>query len=157
MASFDDIEHKLEIAIKAARTGGEYLVQNRFTVLQKFMKGEEGDFATQLDLSVEKIIKDIFLVNFPEIPILGEETGLSGVKSEKNSDQCWYIDPLDGTKAFFRGNVAFVSISISLATKNELLIGVIYNPFTNTLYSATYNTETLINGTPITNVNFPDK
>ena len=157
MISFNDIEYKLDIAIKAARTGGEFLVQNRFAVLQKFMKGEEGDFATYLDLSVEKIIKNIFLTTFPEIPIIGEETGLSGQKPEKDTDQCWYIDPLDGTKAFFRGNVAFVSISIALATKNEILLGVVYNPFTQTIYSATSNSTTLINGRSITASSFPEK
>lgn len=149
-----ELLEKLDVACQAVRTAGEFLLQNRFTALKKFMKGDEGDFATQLDLSTEKVIKDILRVKYPEIPIIGEETGLTG---KEHAKEIWFVDPLDGTKAFFQGNVGFTAVSVALTTSKEVLVGAVYNPFTDTLYSATKDSPSTINNHPIDRNLFPEK
>ncbi|OLS28108.1 MAG: Inositol-1-monophosphatase [Candidatus Heimdallarchaeota archaeon LC_3] len=150
-----ELQEKLEVACQAVRTAGEFLLQNRFTPLKKYMKNfEENDFATQLDISTEKVIKDILLVKYPDIPIIGEETGLTG---KENAKETWFVDPLDGTKAFFQGNVGFTSVSVALTTTQEVLVGAVYNPFTDTLYSATKDSSSTINNHLINKNIFPEK
>ncbi|MFW9927811.1 MAG: inositol monophosphatase family protein [Candidatus Thorarchaeota archaeon] len=149
-----ELQEKLDVACQAVKTAGEYLLQNRFTALIKYMKGNEGDFATQLDLSTEKVIKDILLVKFPDIPIIGEETGRTGFGT---SEEMWFVDPLDGTKAFFQGNIAFTAVSIALTRKNEVILGVVFNPFTDTLYVATKQSPTTVNGVLVDQELFPKK
>ncbi|HKZ40892.1 MAG TPA: inositol monophosphatase [Candidatus Hodarchaeales archaeon] len=137
-----ELEMRLVVAREAVKAAGMILLQNRFEVFKKLAKGNYGDFTTELDLELEKIIKDTLLTGFPSIPVIGEETGLTGGET---SEEVWYVDPLDGTKAFFKGNVAFVSVSICLVRRNNVSIGVVFNPFTDTLYAATSETPTTIN------------
>jgi myo-inositol-1(or 4)-monophosphatase len=148
-----ELQNKLDVACQAVRTAGEFLLQNRFTALKKYMKGDDGDFATELDLSTEKVIKDILQVKYPDIPIIGEETGLTGKKQGK---EIWFVDPLDGTKAFFQGNVAFTSVSVALTTSEEVLVGAVFNPFTDTLYAATKDSKTTVNNHEVNSGLFPD-
>ncbi|MHA1207445.1 MAG: inositol monophosphatase family protein [Candidatus Hodarchaeales archaeon] len=58
----------------------------------------------------------------------------------------WFIDPLDGTKAFLRGNLAFVCMSIAAWDETGLLAGVVYNPFTDMLYSSAKSSSVYLNG-----------
>jgi len=62
------------------------------------------------------------------------------------SDNIWFIDPLDGTKAFLRGNLAFVCMSIAAWDETGLLAGVVYNPFTDMLYSSAKSSSAYLNG-----------
>lgn len=140
------MDEKLQIAIQAVKTGGKLLRDNRHTPLEKKMKSHN-DFATQLDIECEDVIKKILLEHFPDIPIVAEESGLTKQKgTNKKSSSFWYVDPLDGTKAFFNGNIAFTTISISLASSKGAKIAVIYNPFTDTLYTASTSSPAQING-----------
>ena len=54
---------------------------------------------------------------------------------ENNSDYVWYIDPLDGTMNFANG-IPLFAISIALACQNELKVGVVYNPISDSMFCA---------------------
>ena len=134
----------LKVAEEAALQGGkhikeEYFKNNELVIREK----KKNDFVTNLDIESEKIIKTIIKQFNPNARIIGEEEGTEGKDTESIA---WFVDPLDGTGAFIRSNVAFVSVSVAAVDNDtkEVLAGAIYNPFTDMLYTASEN-ESLFN------------
>jgi len=141
-----DFENYRLIAEQAARIAGSFLRLMSFKDLQIFRKGEN-DVYTNFDTESERLIKNHILMHFPNHLIQSEE---SQINLETFPDNViWFIDPLDGTKAFLRGNFAFVSMSIAAWDQNGLIAGVVYNPFTDMLYSAARKGAVRLNGSPL--------
>ena len=91
---------------------------------------------TQVDKECEQVILSYLLPTCEEydLAMLTEETEDDGSRFEK--DYFWCVDPIDGTLAFIRNEPDF-SVSIALVSKEgEPVIGVIYDPSTETLYHA---------------------
>ena len=131
------------VAEEAAKMAGSFLRLMSFKDLQVFRKGDS-DVTTNFDLESERLIKNHITMHFPDHALLAEETSAD---SEIRSDTItWFIDPLDGTKAFLRGNFAFVCMSIAAWDNSGLLAGVVYNPFTDMLYSTAKNSPVYLNG-----------
>jgi myo-inositol-1(or 4)-monophosphatase len=132
------------VAEEAARMAGSFLRLMSFKDLQMFRKGV-GDVTTNFDLESERLIKNHILMHFPDHTLQAEE---SASEDPLSSDSVtWFIDPLDGTKAFLRGNLAFVCMSIAAWDETGLLAGVVYNPFTDMLYSTAKDNSVFLNGT----------
>jgi myo-inositol-1(or 4)-monophosphatase len=119
---------ELEIAIQAAKEAGK--------VLEKYFEAEilreykdDNSVVTLADKEAEDVIKKIILENFPDHSILGEETGLT----QNGADYKWYIDPLDGTSNFANG-IPLFAVSLALEHKGEIIVGVITNPATETIF-----------------------
>src|SRR6185369_13665627 len=75
--------------------------QCRPLILQQAGKSEytdkqDGSPVTETDVEVEKTVQAALKQRFPNLPVLGEETGYS----DDLPDPCWLIDPIDGTKSF---------------------------------------------------------
>lgn len=79
---------------------------------------------------------------------IGEETTSSGVKAEFTDDPTWIIDPVDGTLNFVHG-YPNVCVSIGLAIDKELVLGIIYVPVPNLMFTATKGKGAFLNGKPI--------
>ena len=92
-------------------------------------KGREGDLVTNVDLEVEKKIKDYLIDQTPRITIIAEESG----QSNKSSDLTWCIDPLDGTTNYSHG-YPFFGTSIGLVYKGIPILGAVSIPYLNELY-----------------------
>ena len=58
------------------------------------------------------------------------------------------MDPLDGTKEFIEGVPHFV-VSIALVENGQPIIGVLYNPVTGEIFTATQEKGACLNGEPI--------
>ncbi|MCK4848909.1 MAG: inositol monophosphatase family protein [Candidatus Heimdallarchaeota archaeon] len=132
-----------KVAEEAARMAGSFLRLMSFKDLQVFRKGK-GDVTTNFDLESERLIKNHILMHFPDHTLLAEES--VGDKKLSSDSITWFIDPLDGTKAFLRGNLAFVCMSIAAWDKTGLLAGVVYNPFTDMLYATAKSRSVYLNG-----------
>ena len=121
----------LEIAKNSALIGNEILKNNYKKIQTISSKGRKGDLVTNVDLEVEKKIKQYLLEETPNISINAEESG----KLNKSSDLTWCIDPLDGTTNYSHG-YPFFGTSIGLLYKNKPILGAISVPYINELYSA---------------------
>lgn len=119
-----------EIALKAALKAGEILRTNFPSELNVEGKGVH-DIVTESDRESEQAILSILKRHFPDHSIIAEESGTH----QTGSDYTWYVDPLDGTSNFATGNPYF-SVSIALAYKREVILGIVYNPIVNELYTA---------------------
>lgn len=88
------------------------------------------DLATQYDTLIEQRISSALSSLFPDHAIHGEEiTHIS-----RESDYAWYIDPIDGTK-YFAADIPLFSVSLGLTKAKQPVLGVIYNPVSNQMYS----------------------
>jgi myo-inositol-1(or 4)-monophosphatase len=129
MEKIKDIELRRDIAIQSAKQAGKLLLDNFGKVKQIKEKGHR-QLVTELDLEAEKIIKDLIIKNFPQENIISEENPL-----KKDSDFSWIIDPLDGTHNYIH-NIDIFGVSVALAYKKEVVLGVIYMPVEDELYFA---------------------
>lgn len=137
----------IEIAIEAARTAGKFLKDNLGkikSVEEKF--GQEKNLVTEIDKKSEQIIIDIIHRHFPEHQILGEEGGGRG---DGSSGYKWVIDPLDGTTNYTHGFPVFC-VSIGVEFNGEIVIGVIYDPNFDDLFTAEKGKGAFLNGEKLT-------
>jgi myo-inositol-1(or 4)-monophosphatase len=135
----------LEAAIEIAREAGAILCEEFHRPLQISYKGEV-DLVTQADKRSEKAIVAKLAKYFPDHAIVGEEG--TRVESASGSEFRWHVDPLDGTTNFAHGYPCF-SVSIGLAQNDELLAGVVFNPFYNELFAAARGQGARLNGKKI--------
>jgi len=131
--------HELEVAILAAKEAGKVLEKYFDTEILKEYK-EDDTPVTKADREAEDVIKKIIYDNFPEHSIIGEETG----HTKKQESYTWHIDPLDGTRNFANG-IPFFGVSIALAKDSDLIVGVVYNPVTQSLFYAEKNKGAYLN------------
>lgn len=103
------------------------------------------DFATDVDLGAEELIIHAIRQTFPDHNIRSEEKGFI----DHHSHFTWVIDPLDGTKEYVK-NIPLFTVNISLEDQNEVIIGAIYNPRTNELFSGAKTFGSFENRKPLT-------
>jgi myo-inositol-1(or 4)-monophosphatase len=130
----------LEAAVEIAREAGAVLREELAQPPDIAYKAEF-DLVTQADRRSERLIVDRLQEYFPEHAIAAEE----GTGKESSSDFRWHVDPLDGTTNFAHG-YPFFCVSMALARKGELLVGVIYNPIADELFSAAQGEGATLNG-----------
>lgn len=104
----------------------------------------KNSLVTYVDKTAEKKIVDLLSKLLPESGFIAEE----GTSNKKGEIFNWVIDPLDGTTNFIHGIPAYC-ISIALLKKNELIIGVIYDPNQEEMFYAWKNGGSYLNGKSI--------
>ncbi|RQD78963.1 MAG: inositol monophosphatase, partial [Halanaerobium sp. MSAO_Bac5] len=97
-------------------------------------KSSSADLVTEVDILSENMIKNNIEKEYPEHNIIGEEQG----DRKKASDYTWIIDPLDGSNNYSMGYPIY-GISIALKFKDQIVMGVIYLPEQDEIYSAIKN------------------
>ena len=143
-----NLKNLKQLAIKAAKEAGEYLLKNK-TAKKEIFSEQGRDIKLEIDRSTEKLIRTSLRES--DISILGEEYG------GKSSDGLvWVIDPIDGTANYFRG-LDQCCISIALMDGNQALLGIIYNFNTNELFHAQHEQGAFLNDLPISVSNISEK
>ncbi|MFO7881867.1 MAG: inositol monophosphatase family protein [Kosmotogaceae bacterium] len=112
---------------------------------RKNIKRKSGfrDIVTEADLQMENWIKSYVHKLLPEASFLGEETS-----EVTRGELLWILDPIDGTTNFSRMNPHF-STSIALVNKDEVLLGVTYDPSTNEMFTSVKTKGAFLNGKQI--------
>ena len=125
----------LEIAKRAAREAGKVVLEIYDSGdFQSFQKDDDSP-VTSADYEANEIIIKILQQETPDIPIMSEETDNSAYAERKNWKRYWLIDPIDGTQEFIARSGDF-AVNIALIEDNQPILGVIYWPPGETLYSA---------------------
>jgi len=102
------------------------------------------NLVTYVDKNAEKQIVEQLSILLPQAGFIAEEGTSSKVGEEYN----WIVDPLDGTTNFIHG-VPLYSVSIALQYKNELVLGVIYEPNLDECFYTWKGADSYLNGKPI--------
>lgn len=155
----------LAAAVQAARAAGKVMRANWHRP-KRVNSAEAHDIKLELDVRCQALIEKILAQAFPQIPVLGEEGDTGDVTAEYR----WVIDPIDGTVNYFFG-LPHACVSIALQQCDQgpatgdrkarpsrarppvprppspvTLLGVIYDPFTDELWTATRGGKTKLNG-----------
>ena len=86
---------------------------------------------TDVDLAIEKQVREYLAAQTPTIGFLGEENGHQGATGEL----MWALDPVDGTANFVHG-LPLCAVSLGLIREQRQILGVIKLPFLGERYSA---------------------
>jgi myo-inositol-1(or 4)-monophosphatase len=111
---------------KLATASGETILPFFRTALAVENKLSRGfDPVTAADRAAEDAMRSLIRESFPEHGILGEEYG----SEQTDAEYVWVLDPIDGTKSFISGMVAWGTL-IGLMRFGEPVYGMMHQPFT---------------------------
>jgi|SRR5665213_685 len=154
----------LAVAVKAARAAGKVMHTN-WHKPKRVNSAEAHDIKLELDVQCQALIEKILAATFPHIPLLGEE----GISGDMNAECRWVVDPIDGTVNYFFG-MPHAAVSIALQSKSDewqvtsgkkrtraeklithhsshvTILGVIYDPFTDEIWTTVKGGPTRLNG-----------
>ena len=138
----NSISANLNIMIKASEKASKILIKD-FGEIEKLQVSKKGpsDFVTNSDIKTEKIIIDELKKAKPNYSILSEEKGIENNKDKNNT---WIIDPIDGTINYLHG-VPHFAISIALKSYDQIIAGLIYDPIKDEMFYAEKNNGAYFN------------
>ncbi len=118
----------LKVAKAAAKAAAKLLLSKQNNSKIKIRKNG-WDYALDVDIRAEKLIKNLIKKKFPNHSFLCEESNLEKHKSE----YLWIIDPLDGTLNYAH-NIPLFAVSIAVVHQKKPIVGVIYIPKLSELF-----------------------
>jgi myo-inositol-1(or 4)-monophosphatase len=130
----------LAAAMKAARAAGK-IMRDNWHLPKRVNSAEAHDIKLELDVRCQKLIEKILRAVFPEIPLLGEE----GDSGDMDAEFRWVVDPIDGTVNYFYG-MPHAAVSIALEHRKKSIVAVIYDPFTDEIWTTNKGEPTRLNG-----------
>src|SRR6266700_2102551 len=148
-------EQALACVIRAARAAGKVIRANA-SAAKTIASSTQHDIKLELDVRCQKLIERSLQKDFPNVPLLGEE----GDSGDITAAQRWVVDPIDGTVNFTYG-VPHACVCIALQEKAKerrsagypdgyvTLIGVVYDPFCDELWTAIRGQAARLNGKTI--------
>ena len=130
----------LAAAVKAARAAGQVMHAN-WHKPKHVNSSEAHDIKLELDVRCQALIEKSLSRAFPQIPVLGEE----GITGDVTAEYRWVIDPIDGTVNYAFG-IPHAAVSIALQQGGKSVVGVIYDPFADELWTTFRGQPTRLNG-----------
>ncbi len=136
------ISSNLNIMIKAAEKASKSVIRD-FGEVEKLQVSRKGprDFVTKTDKYVEKILIEELGKAKKNYSFLSEEAGSINNKDKEN---IWIIDPIDGTTNFLHG-IPHFAICIALKSKDEIISGLIFDPIKDEMFFAEKNKGAFLN------------
>src|SRR5256885_4328130 len=158
------LNRALNCAVHAAKAAGE-LMRRNVRSKKKINFATQHDIKLELDVRCQKLIEKTLRATYPQIAVLGEE----GVSGDIQAEHRWVVDPIDGTVNFTYG-IPHCCVSIALQTRNvecgtrtsklqrqrrgaghpdaayETVVGVVYDPFCEELWTAVRDSRAYLNG-----------
>ena len=127
------ISANLNIMIKAVEKASKSVIRD-FGEVEKLQVSKKGpyDFVTKTDKLVEKILIEELSKTKKNYSFITEETGI--IKN-KDTDNIWVIDPIDGTTNFLHG-IPHFAICIAHQSKGEITTGLIFDPIKDEMFFA---------------------
>lgn len=139
------MNHELDIVLAAVKKAGAralQLAKDGFDVQRK----ADHSPVTSADLAVNDILKESLMCHFPNDGWMSEESPDTPERLQRS--RVWIIDPIDGTSYFVKG-IPQYSISVALVKDQQPILGVVYNPATDEMFSALAGQGLYLNGEPV--------
>ncbi|MBW5445655.1 inositol monophosphatase [Cohnella sp. CFH 77786] len=130
------------VAINCAAKAGEWIKSKSGSFSQLNLKYSQHDLVTEVDKGCERLIRNLIGTHFPHHSFLGEEgvepgpeASAKALEEASDAEYLWIVDPIDGTTNYVHG-FPFYSVSIALARRGQVIVGVIYDPSRDELFVA---------------------
>ena len=136
------ISSNLNIMIKAAEKASKSVIRD-FGEVEKLQVSKKGpyDFVTKTDKYVEKILIEELSKSKKNYSFLSEEVGRINNKDKEN---VWIIDPIDGTTNFLHG-IPHFAICVALQSNGDIVSGLIYDPIKDEMFFSEKNKGAFLN------------
>ncbi|TFK17010.1 myo inositol monophosphatase [Coprinopsis marcescibilis] len=139
--SSDELKSILQFITTVARKAGDLILEGS-EAIQTTSSQETGvnekknsvDLVTEYDVRVEELIQRELKEKYPNFKFIGEESYSAGKRDPLTDEPTFCVDPIDGTTNFVHG-IPWVCVSMGLIYERRPVIGLIYNPFLNHLYT----------------------
>ena len=138
-------DYELRILNDAIRVAGAEALRFATSGFEIHTKSDQSP-VTSADLAVNQILHSHLLAVFPHDGWLSEESPDDRARLQKA--RVWVIDPIDGTKAFIRGEPEFC-ISVALVEEGRPVVAAVFNPSTDELFAATRGGGLHLNHKPV--------
>ncbi|MGM0419451.1 MAG: inositol monophosphatase family protein [Bacillota bacterium] len=125
-----DYDKELQAASEAVKEAGKIIIKHFKSNPERWQK-EPGHFVSEVDLAAEEAIGNVIKSYFPDDGIMSEEELNFGLDKKR----FWIIDPLDGTMNYLR-RLPFFSVSLALYCSNSVVVGAVYDPYHDELFTA---------------------
>jgi myo-inositol-1(or 4)-monophosphatase len=135
-----------DLIVAAAREAGAVTMRHFRGNVQSWPKGDDS-VVSEVDLAVDRLLADRLRAARPDYGWLSEETQDDLTRLDRA--RTFIVDPIDGTRAFLRGEPHF-TICIAVVEAQRPIAAVVYNPACEELYEATTGGGARLNGAPIT-------
>ena len=113
---------------------------------REFTYKDDGSVITSADLAMQKRLDEEFKQAWPDIALLGEEMTDEEQQAVIDSGAVyWCVDPLDGTNNYAAGLPMF-AVSIALIVNGESVLGLIYDPTRDEMFTAKKGEGAFLNG-----------
>jgi len=145
-----DLSQMLETAIVAARLAGQKAIEESNYIKISIKNNKE--LVTQADALCQQIIIERIKETHPDHGFIAEEGDCGRIFKQppRGADQIWWIiDPIDGTNNFAHGLLSF-SVSIGAMYQGQPVVGVVFEPATDSMFTAVKGDEARLNGRRIT-------
>ena len=128
--------------IKAVEKASKSVIRD-FGEVEKLQVSKKGpnDFVTKTDIHVEKILIEELSKTKKNYSFLSEEIG---VVSNKDKENVWIIDPIDGTTNFLHG-IPHFAICVALQSNGDIVSGLIYDPIKDEMFFSEKNKGAFLN------------
>ena len=141
-----DLSQILETAVVAARLAGQHAMEQMSYV--KAVRKNESELVTQADTQCQQIIIQQIRKTYPDHGFIAEEGENGGMfkRSPQGNPAIWWaIDPIDGTNNFAHGIPVF-TVSIAALFEGEPIAGVVFQPATDSMFTAVKGSEAQLDG-----------
>lgn len=139
----EPLHRYLDFATDTARQAGRLTLRYFQTGVRPEHKADDSP-VTVADREAEQLIRARIEQAFPDHAIVGEEFGAD---ERAGASHRWYIDPIDGTRAFVRG-VPLYAVLLGLEIEGRCEVGVAYFPALDEMVAAATGEGCHWNGRP---------
>ncbi len=131
-----------DVLCQAVRQAGQAILAQARDGFETYQKADRSP-VTSADLAANEILHHVLTGAFPDDGWLSEENPDTPARLSRS--RVWIVDPIDGTKHFIKG-IPQYSISVALVDNTQPVLGVVYNPATEELFSAIHENGVRLNG-----------
>ncbi|MER0238461.1 3'(2'),5'-bisphosphate nucleotidase CysQ [Fulvimarina sp. MAC8] len=135
---------ELELLENAAREAGR-VAMSYFGKDPEIWWKENNSPVSEGDYAVDRYLKKTLLEARNDYGWVSEESVLDGSASTTHEDRFFVVDPIDGTRAYLRGEATWC-VSIALISGNRPLAGAIYAPVPNEMFTVTRSGHARLDG-----------
>eukprot|EP01134_Creolimax_fragrantissima_P005909 CFRG5909T1 len=149
MTDIIEIRQACETAEAVARDAGK-LIKDAFDNQSKSVMVKESsvDLVTITDQQCEALIKNALIEAYPDYKFIGEESTAAGAVNILTDHPTWIVDPLDGTTNFVH-RFPYVSVCIGLVINKQVVMGVVFAPILDEMYTAIRGQGATLNNVPL--------
>ncbi|XP_050309211.1 uncharacterized protein LOC126745411 [Anthonomus grandis grandis] len=143
-----DLVTYLNVVLPIVKDAGEYFLTSKGENIAVTNKSDT-DLVTEYDKNIEELLQTSIQERYPDHKFIGEEGSQKVSELPSLTDSpTWIIDPVDGTTNFSK-KLPLTGISVALLINKEQVLGIVYLPFLNELYTAIKGQGAYLNGVQI--------